>query len=130
MEPAPSAPERLSLDRALLLAARNRQEMTSLRADLAAASTRLQHAGLPPNPELGVEWDNLGGDLPADEVRETTVSLSQTLEVGGKASARQDISRAEIQRLEHEQVTTILTLVVIPVLYDWQEGRFAVRAEE
>jgi cobalt-zinc-cadmium efflux system outer membrane protein len=110
--PAPSAPDRLSLDQALLLAARNRQELAALRADLDAASIRLQHAGLPPNPELGVEWDNLGGDLPADEVRETTVSLSQTLEIAGKASARQDKGQAEFRRLQHEQATTWLDIAV------------------
>ncbi len=108
--PAPAAPDGLSLDQALALAALNRQEIGTLRADLDAAAIRLRHAGMPPNPELGVEWDNLGGDLPADEVRETTVSLSQTLEIAGKASARQDKSQAEIRRLQHEQATTWLDI--------------------
>ncbi len=99
----PSTPSGLTLEEALDHASRNRQELTAFHADLDAAVLKLKHAGLPPNPELGVEWDNLGGDLPIDDVRETTVSLSQPFEIGGKPSARKNQGQAEILRLQHEQ---------------------------
>jgi cobalt-zinc-cadmium efflux system outer membrane protein len=71
---------------------------------------KLQHAGLPPNPELGVEWNNLGNDLPDGDTRETTVSLNQALEIGGKPSARKDKGQAEILRLKSEQAMTWLDI--------------------
>ncbi|MEK6201708.1 MAG: TolC family protein [Desulfobulbaceae bacterium] len=106
----PSAPGGLTLEEALDHASRNRQELKGFRADLDAAAVKLKHAGLPPNPELRVEWDNLGGDLPIDDVRETTVSLSQPFEIGGKSSARKNKGQAEIFRLQREQTTTWLDL--------------------
>ena len=100
----------LTLEEALDHAFRNRQEFAAFRADHDAAALKLKHAGLPPNPELGVEWDNLGGDLPTDDVRETTVSLSQPFEIGGKPSARKNRGQAEILRLQREQDTAWLDI--------------------
>ena len=108
--PTLSAPGGLTLEEALDHASRNRQELKGFRADLDAAAVKLKHAGLPPNPELRVEWDNLGGDLPADDVKETTVALSQPFEIGGKPSARKNKGQAEIMRLQHEQSTTWLDI--------------------
>lgn len=108
--PTPSAPGGLTLEEALDHAARNRQELKGFRADLDAAGIKLKHAGLPPNPELRVEWDNLGGDLPVDDVRETTVALSQPFEIGGKSSARKNKGQAEILRLQCQQATTWLDI--------------------
>lgn len=55
----------------------------------AARGDRLQ-AGLRPNPELGVTGENLAGTRAYTGTRslETTVSLSQRLEVGGQRQAR------------------------------------------
>lgn len=99
----PSLSADLTQEQALNLAARNRLALVALRADQDSAEVSLGYAGLPPNPEIEVEWDNLGGDLPADEVRETTVALRQALEIGGKPSARKNRGRSEIARLRHEQ---------------------------
>jgi cobalt-zinc-cadmium efflux system outer membrane protein len=100
----------LTLEEALSHASRHRQELTAYRADLDAATLKLKHAGLPPNPELGVEWDNLGGSLPVDDVRETTVSLHQPFEVGGKPLARRNKGQAEIIRLQREQTSIWLDI--------------------
>ncbi len=104
------ASEGLSLEEVLTHAARNRQELKSIRADLDAAAIKLKHAGLPPNPELGLEWDNLGGNLPTDDVRETVVSLRQTIETGGKPSARRLKAKAEASWLQQEQTTVWLDI--------------------
>jgi cobalt-zinc-cadmium efflux system outer membrane protein len=108
--PTPTVSGGLTLDEALDHASRNRQELKGFRADLVAAAVKLNHAGLPPNPDLRVEWDNLGGDLPVDDVRETTISLSQPFEIGGKSSARKDKGQAEIMRLQRAQATTWLDI--------------------
>jgi len=103
-------PEGLTLEAALAQASRNRPELTVYQADLEAAMLKLQHAGLPPNPEIGVEWNNLGNDLPDGDTRETTVSLSQALEIGGKPSARKNKGQAEMLRLQREQAMTWLDI--------------------
>lgn len=100
----------MTLEEALAHASQNRQELGAYRADLDAAALKLKHAGLPPNPELGIEWDNLGSNLPADDVRETKISLNQPFEVGGKPSARKNKGQAEILRLQREQTTAWLDI--------------------
>ncbi len=100
----------LTLEEALAHAALNRQELNNSRADLEAATVKMTHSGLPPNPELGVSLDNLGGNLPADEVKETTVSLSQPFEIGGKSSARMRQGQAEILRLQDQQTAAWLDI--------------------
>jgi len=105
-----SPPQGLTLEAALVQASRNRPELTAYQADLEAATLKLQHAGLPPNPELGVEWNNLGNDLPDGDTRETTVSLNQALEIGGKPSARKNKGQAEMLRLQREQAMTWLDI--------------------
>jgi cobalt-zinc-cadmium efflux system outer membrane protein len=100
----------MTLEEALAHASMNRQELAAYRVDLDAAALKLKHAGLPPNPELGIGWDNLGSNLPADDVRETTISLNQPFEVGGKPSARKNKGQSEIMRLQHEQTTAWLDI--------------------
>lgn len=100
----------ISLAEALHRAARQRPELAAVRQDLEAAGLKLGHAALPPNPELGVEWDNLGGNVAEDEGRETTISLSQPFELGGKALARQGRGQAEIERLRREQAAVWLDI--------------------
>jgi cobalt-zinc-cadmium efflux system outer membrane protein len=105
-----AAPRAITLEEGLTLAARNRPELKGFLADLEAARIQLDRAGAPPNPELGVEVDNLGGGLPDDEVTETTISLSQSIELGGKPAARKNKSMAATLRLRHEQTTAWLDI--------------------
>lgn len=107
-----STSDKITLEQALDCAFRNRQELSAYQTDLDAAALKLKHAGLPPNPELGVEWNNLGGDLPSGDSKETTISLSQPIEIGGKPSARKDKGHAEILRLQHEKAVTWLDIAV------------------
>ncbi len=105
-----SNPTELTLEEALDRASRNRQELSVYQTDLGAAAIKLKHAGLPPNPQLGVEWNNLGGDLPNGDSKETIVSLSQPFEIGGKPSARKSKGQSEILRLQREQTVAWLDI--------------------
>ncbi|MEM6559965.1 MAG: TolC family protein [Planctomycetota bacterium] len=61
-----------------------------------AEARRLQ-AGLRPNPELEASLEGFGGsgELSGTDGAETTVSLSQVLELGGKRQRRVDVAQAD-----------------------------------
>lgn len=77
----PSAP--LTLPAALALADGAHPELTAARHDLLAEDGTVQQAGLLPNPSLSLERVDTRRDT-----RETTIQLSQPLELGGKRAAR------------------------------------------
>lgn len=107
---SPAAPRVITIEDALAQAVRNRPEIKGFIADLEAAAVQLKRASAPPNPELGLEVDNLGGARPDDEVSEATLSLSQPIELGGKPSARKDKAMAATLRLRREQTTAWLDI--------------------
>jgi cobalt-zinc-cadmium efflux system outer membrane protein len=72
--------------RARLLAAN--PELKAEAMKVAAAGGALRQAWPIPNPELEAEAEDFGGDLPGWNQSQTTLSLSQRLEVGGKRAAR------------------------------------------
>jgi len=63
-----------------------------------------EQAGLLPNPELAVEVENFAGEneLEGIEGAETTVAISQLIELGGKRSARKSIATHEKALAEWE----------------------------
>ena len=67
-------------------------------AQVAAAQGRLDQAGAWRNPELSLEVENFAGKGPMQglDSAETTLSLSQTLELGGKRGARIDGARKDL----------------------------------
>ena len=90
-EAAPAEPTGvLTLRHAIAAALLRNPELASSSYSVRVAETGVLQAGLPPNPELGVEVENFGGsgDVRAFETAETTVSLSQVIELGGKRSKR------------------------------------------
>ncbi len=64
--------------------------LAEARADIARAEGLAQQAGVRPNPTVGLEIENFSGSGPYSGISqaETTASISQTLELGGKRSAR------------------------------------------
>ena len=76
-------PGPLTLPAALALAQRAHPELVALRHELSAEDGLVQQAGLLPNPSLSVERVDT-----RRATRETTVLLSQPLELGGQRAAR------------------------------------------
>ena len=81
------------------LLARLGETPATMEADalLDAAEARVRQARVRPNPELGLEAENAFGTGPFQgyDNAETTLSLSQDLELWGRRSARVGVARAE-----------------------------------
>ena len=71
-------------------------------AELDAARARRVQAGAWNNPELGVTVENFGGARPAQggEQTQTTFSVGQTVELGGKRQARVAAAGADLTAAE------------------------------
>lgn len=99
--PEPSG--ELTLQQAITAAMARNPELSASEFDLRAADAQVTQAGLRPNPELAVEFENFGGGGAASgaDTLETTLRLGQVLELGGKRARRIDVARAGLD------VTTI-----------------------
>lgn len=89
----PKSEDVLSLQGALLRLD-NSPVLKAAEKSIEAAEGDLKQAGLWLNPELAIEVENFGGkdDLEGFDGAETTVAISQQLELGGKRSARKSIA--------------------------------------
>lgn len=94
-----TAAEPITLAEALTRAASTSPALAAAEADVAAAEGRAQQAGFRPNPELGLEVENFAGTGSFSGVRdaETTLSMGQRFELGGKRPARQRAAQAEVE---------------------------------
>lgn len=84
---------------ALLAQARaNAPRLAVAEAEVDQAEGLARQAGVRPNPVIGLEVENFAGSGPYEglDFSETTASVSQTLELGGKRSARIDAGRAAV----------------------------------
>ena len=87
----------LTLSQALTLALTQNPKLAAFSWEIEAHQGVVRQAKLLPNPELGLEVENILGE---DENRsfksaETTLQLSQLIELGGKRSNRQQIANLE-----------------------------------
>ncbi len=100
-----------------------------------AEAQRLQ-AGLSPNPEVGIELENFAGsgDLSGTDALETTLVLSQLIELGGKRDSRVRVAEGawSVSALDHEAerlgVLTETAARYVRVLELQQRVEFAERA--
>jgi len=94
---AAAGAEPISLAQALSQGIEQSPRIAQAKAQADAAEARAQQAGVSPNPEIGLQVENFGGSGPYRNFRstETTLALSQRLEMGGKRSARVEVARAE-----------------------------------
>jgi len=112
----------VTLEQALSFALKNNPDLTASSWEIRAGEARVVQAGLPPNPELEVEVENFGGsvegensggtknDLRRFDASETTVSISQLFEVGGKRSKRKKVASLEHELLGWDHERTRLDL--------------------
>lgn len=100
-------PDEITLNQALSLALMHNPELSASTWEMVTGKARSIQAGLFPNPELAVEVENIGGsrkvespDGSSERVRrfdeaETTVTLSQLIELGGKRSKRKQVAESK-----------------------------------
>jgi cobalt-zinc-cadmium efflux system outer membrane protein len=99
--------EEITLLQALTLALLYNPELAASSWEMRSGEARSLQAGLFPNPEIEVEVENFGGsrkeenpDGTSDSIKrfdgaETTVALSQLMELGGKRSKRKRVADSE-----------------------------------
>ena len=95
----------LTLAQAVELALRTNPELLASRYELTAAQARIVQADLRPNPDLGVELENFAGSgaTTGTDALETTLSLSQVIELGGKRGSRRAAAEADLDLISVEQ---------------------------
>src|SRR5262245_33663277 len=91
-EPAP-----LTLAGAVALGLERNPDLVATRYELTAVQGRITQAGLRPNPQLDVELENFAGtgSVKGFDALETTLSLSQVLELGDKRKLRVGVAEAD-----------------------------------
>jgi len=96
----------LKLREALALALEQSPDLASFSWETRAREARALQAGLLPNPILAAEVENIAGSGPKSGVEsaETTLLLSQLIELGGKRSRRRQLGALEtkLSRWEYE----------------------------
>lgn len=92
-------PASITLDQALEEAEARSPLVTAAAAEVAAARGRLRQAGLRPNPDVSVEVENFAGSGPYSgfDGTETTVSINQRLDLGGRRSARVSLAQVQLE---------------------------------
>jgi outer membrane protein, heavy metal efflux system len=95
----------LTLAQAVELALRTNPELLASRYELTTAQARIVQAGLRPNPDLDVELENFAGSgaTTGTDALETTLSLSQVVELGGKRGSRRAAAEADLDLINVEQ---------------------------
>ncbi len=95
-----STGSQLSLDDAFQLVASANPALKSFEYHLIAAESNLKQAGLWANPELDIEFEEVGWDSPGFKESEFSISLAQEFELFGQRSARKNIAQAQIDATE------------------------------
>jgi cobalt-zinc-cadmium efflux system outer membrane protein len=95
----------LTLAQAVGAALTRNPELQSAEYELRAADARTLQAGLRPNPELSVEFENFAGthDAQGTHALGTTLSLSQVVELGGKRERRVEVAERNRDRIALER---------------------------
>jgi cobalt-zinc-cadmium efflux system outer membrane protein len=88
----------ITLTRAISLALARNPELAASAYEVTAAEARVKQAGLRVNPELSVELENFAGTGVARAAKglETTLMLSQVVELGGKRALRTGVAESDL----------------------------------
>ena len=96
----------LSLRNAIVAALVGSPELKAYSSEIRSARARQVQAGLTADPELGLEFDEFGGNkgFKGTESIETTLKLSQLIESGGKVAIREKVSafNTRLAELDYE----------------------------
>lgn len=97
-----AAPQALVLEDALRLALEKNAGLRAGQLGVQAADGRLLQAGAIPNPTLSAEVEDFGGkdELKGFDGSSTTIAIEQTIELGGKRTARRNVAGAETKLAE------------------------------
>jgi len=103
-EEVPIPGEPLRFQEALAQALQHNPELAAYSEEIRAREAEALQAGLRPNPVLSLEAENVfgSGDFSGTDAAETTVSLSQAIELGGKRSRRRELAEAETTLAQSE----------------------------
>jgi cobalt-zinc-cadmium efflux system outer membrane protein len=123
----------LSLARAVELALESNPELKASAYDLQAAQARILQARIRPNPELQAEFENFAGTGETRGTRslETTLSLSQVIELGDKRRLRSGAAETELDVVSIERrsaqldVLAQVTTRFIDLVVAQERARFA-----
>jgi len=90
----------ITLRQALALALMHNRELKVFSWDVRISQARQLQASLPPNPELEVEVEEVGGpgDRSGFDGAETTIQLSQLIELGDKRKKRRGQASGRVHR--------------------------------
>ncbi len=96
----------LTLGQVLALTLMNNPQLKVFSLETRAAQARELQAGLWPNPEIEIEVENAGGtgELRGFDAAETTIQLSQLIELGNKSQKRKKVAslEKELARLDYQ----------------------------
>lgn len=97
----------LTLRQVLALTLMKNPVLKACALETRAADARALQAGLCPNPELGIEAENVGGTgtLSGFDSAETTIAISQLIELGNKAEKRRKAALLEKELSEWDYET-------------------------
>jgi cobalt-zinc-cadmium efflux system outer membrane protein len=103
----------LTLTQALRRALAANPRLTAADRDIGIAAARRQQADVLPNPELSFELDNVlgSGDYRGLRSAETTLQLSQLVELGGKRAARTGVGTAELDAAHWQRAAVRLEIL-------------------
>ena len=96
---SPTSASPITISEAVHRAADVGPAVVQARGAVSSAEARARLAGLRLNPELGLAVEGFGGTGEYRGLRqsETTLSISQRFELGGKRTARRDVAEAELR---------------------------------
>ena len=94
----------LTLSKAFSRVLSDNPELAMYPYDIRAAEARALQAGFRPNPRLSLDVENIAGngEFSGVEAMESTLALSQVIEMGGKRSLRRDVGQWRRQTIERD----------------------------
>ena len=97
-------PTTLTLSEAFARVLSDNPELAIYPYDIRAAEARALQAGFRPNPQISLDVENIAGngEFSGTDTMETTLALSQVIEMGGKRPLRRDVGQWRRQTLERD----------------------------